>query len=121
MGETEEYMTLMEKLQQYESLGSIERLTKIKNDSEWIPCKLRFPDTNLIEETCGDRQIFLSEPVLAQTKRGEMFVATYKLIKWKSKSYKDYVEWVTYGTGGRRMKVISKVIAWKPAPEKYQE
>ena len=30
------------------------------------------------------------------------------------------VYWFAYGTGGRKMKVISKVIAWMELPDKYE-
>lgn len=34
--------------------------------------------------------------------------------------WEDKIEWFAYGTGGRRMKVMSKVIAWMELPEKYE-
>ena len=33
--------------------------------------------------------------------------------------FKEKINWYTYGTGGRKMKVISKVVAWMPLPELY--
>lgn len=30
------------------------------------------------------------------------------------------VNWFTHGTGGRKMKVMSTVIAWMDLPEKYK-
>ena len=68
----------------------------------WIPVSERYPYFD-IKETSKD--------VFVQTKRGENFVAYCK----RSESYftDDYIyEWYTYGTGGRRMKVMSKVVAW---------
>ncbi|MEI3172576.1 MAG: hypothetical protein V8S76_00485 [Lachnospiraceae bacterium] len=31
------------------------------------------------------------------------------------------LDWYSYGTRGRKMKVMSKVIAWMPLPERYVE
>lgn len=59
---------------------------------------------------------YASSPVLVQTKRGEMFVATYREKQSFGRCEKD---WISYGTGGRPMKVMSKVIAWMPLPEKF--
>lgn len=37
-----------------------------------------------------------------------------------SKKWEDQICWFTHGTGGRKMKVMSKVIAWVELPEKYE-
>lgn len=76
----------------------------------WLPVLVEYPYFDA-EGTSRD--------VFVQTKRGENFVAYCK----RSKSYftNDYIyEWYTYGTGGRRMKVMSKVIAWAKF-NKYEE
>lgn len=39
---------------------------------------------------------------------------------YENKKWLDEVYWFTYGTGGRKMKVISKVIAWMELPDKYE-
>lgn len=36
------------------------------------------------------------------------------------KRWRDGIGWYTYGTGGRKMKVMSKVVAWMELPEKYE-
>lgn len=38
-----------------------------------------------------------------------------KRFKWNI----DEETWYSYGTGGRRMAVRNKVVAWMPLPEKY--
>lgn len=68
----------------------------------WIPVSGDYP--------CFDLD-GISVDVFVQTKRGENFVAYCR----RSKSYfaDNYIyEWFTYGTGGRKMKVMSKVVAW---------
>ena len=95
---------------------------KKKDDSRWIPCKERYPDIELVHDAATYKR-YKSEPALVQTKRGEIFYATYlkTTFSYPDRSYKPEHEWVTYGTGGRKMKVMSKVIAWRQAPEKYEE
>ena len=39
---------------------------------------------------------------------------------YANKKWKDEVYWFIYGTGGRKMKVISKVIAWMELPDRYE-
>lgn len=68
--------------------------------TKWISCKDRMP------EPCTK--------VLVQTKKEEMFVAEREYY-WYCK---DFV-WYSYGTGGRKMKVMSAVVAWMPLPEPY--
>lgn len=34
--------------------------------------------------------------------------------------YSMGTNWFTHGTGGRKMKVMSKVIAWMELPQKYE-
>lgn len=60
-----------------------------------------------------------SKEVLIQTKRGEMFVAYCEKRTGYSK-YSMGTNWFTHGTGGRKMKVMSKVIAWMELPQKYE-
>ena len=86
---------------------------------DWISCKERFPDTELTYESSFNNKYTSIKPVLAQTKRGELFVAIYIKTTYR-KDYKDEHEWFSYGTGGRRMKVMSKVVAWIDLPEKYE-
>lgn len=69
---------------------------------EWIACK--------------DQSADEGKKVLVQTKDGKMFVAEREYSTWYKKD-----EWYSYGTGGRRMKVMSKVVAWMPLPNPYKE
>ena len=78
-----------------------------KNDG-WISVDDRLPEIREDEE--------FSDKVLLFTEVGEMFVGDYTEYKWYNTIYK---EWYSYGTGGRRMKPKSKVIAWMPLPSKY--
>lgn len=71
--------------------------------TEWISCKDRMPERGT--------------KVLVQTKKEEMFVAKMDF----SHSYSKKLSWFSYGTGGRKMKVMSLVIAWMPLPEPYVE
>lgn len=83
---------------------------------DWIDIKERLPNFN---ET-KNGYTFVSDEVIIQTKKGNMFFAICK----KSISCIDgkiEYNWYSHGTGGRKMKVIGKVVAWMPAPEKYKE
>lgn len=60
-----------------------------------------------------------SKEFLIQTKRGEMFVAYCEKRTGYSK-YSMGVNWFTYGTGGRKMKVMSTVVAWMDLPDRYE-
>lgn len=53
-------------------------------------------------------------------KKGQYFSAYCDKIERKQSDWKDKIEWFTHGTGGRKMKVVSKVIAWRPLPEPYK-
>lgn len=66
---------------------------------EWITCKDDVPEEGKM--------------VLVQTKDGKMFVA--------ERSWYEEGKWYSYGTGGRRMRVLSKVVAWMPLPSSYKE
>lgn len=70
--------------------------------------------------TTNFSSVYISKQVLIQTKRGEWFVAHCRKEVYENKKWIDEVYWFTYGTGGRKMKVISKVIAWMGLPDKYE-
>lgn len=70
--------------------------------------------------TTNFSSIYKSKEVLIQTKRGERFVAYCRKEVYENKKWNDEIEWFSYGTGGRRMKVMSKVIAWMELPDKYE-
>lgn len=63
---------------------------------------------------------YKSKEVLIQTKRGERFVAYCRKEVYVDKRWRDEINWYTYGTGGRKMKVVSTVIAWMELPDKYE-
>ena len=78
--------------------------------NEWISVKDKLPEIK-DGENCSDK-------ILISTKKGDMFVGNYRKYKWCGDIY---VEWCSYGTGGRRMKVMSKVLAWMPLPNAYKK
>ena len=82
---------------------------------DWISCKGRYPDIELTYESSFNNKYTSVKPVLAQTKRGELFVAIYIKTTYR-KDYIDEHEWFSYGTGGRRMKIMSKVVPHRPCP-----
>ena len=87
------------------------------NKDDWISVKERLPEAELVYESSYNNK-YKSQNVLIQTKRDEIFSAYCVRITYKNK-YKEEIEWYTHGTGGRRMKVMSKVVAWMPSPELY--
>ena len=96
--------------------------TEIDNEptaQTWVTCEERLPE---MEVTCDDSvfKVYRSEPVIVQTKREEIFLAICKKIERKESRRRDSVDWYTYGTGGRKMKVVSKVVAWMPKPEPWE-
>lgn len=88
--------------------------------SKWIPCSEKFPEFKSLGST-GSIDHYETHPVLIQTKRGEMFVAWCRKMVYECEKYDDDYDWYSHGTGGRRMRVMSKVVAWMPLPEPYKE
>lgn len=88
------------------------------NKSDWISVKKRLPDDELVYESSFNNK-YKSKNVLIQTKRDEIFSAYYVRTTYKNNKYKEEMEWYAHGTGGRRMSVMSKVVAWMPLPELY--
>lgn len=86
--------------------------------NNWISVKEKLPDMELSNET-SFRKEYKSQNVLVQTKRDEIFAAYRVRLTYNNKSYKEEINWYTHGTGGRRMKVMSKIVAWMPLPELY--
>lgn len=85
---------------------------------KWNLINNGLPEAELVYESSYNNK-YESKNVLIQTKRSEIFSAFYVKRVYKDKKYKDDIEWYTYGTGGRRMKVMSKVVAWMSLPELY--
>jgi hypothetical protein len=96
--------------------------TEIDNEptaQTWVTCEEKLPEMKV---TCDDSlfKVYRSEPVVVQTKRGEIFLAVCKKTECKDNRRWDSVDWYTSGTGGRKMKVMSKVVAWMPQPEPWK-
>lgn len=89
-------------------------MNKLSNEN-WISIKkVGLPE---LEEV--DKYVHKIQKVLIQTKYGDMFVAhCEKRFYYGGKSYE--IKWFSYGTGGRKMKVMSKVIAWMDLPDRYE-
>ena len=105
----------------------LEMLEQLQDDLEqdekengWIPVSERLPEFKK-SAILGSWDYYETEKVFAQTKRGEMFVAWCHKTVYTSKKFSDEYLWYTQGTGGRKMRVMSKVIAWQPLPEPYKE
>lgn len=95
-------------------------MSELSNEN-WISIKkVGLPKLEEISTT-NFSSIYKSKEVLIQTKRGERFVAYCRKEVYENKKWNDEIEWFSYGTGGRRMKVMSKVIAWMELPDKYEE
>lgn len=91
-----------------------------QTDKSWISVKkMGLPELEEISTT-NFSSAYKSKEVLIQTKRGERFVAYCRKEMYANKEWKDEVYWFAYGTGGRKMKVISKVIAWMELPDRYE-
>lgn len=88
------------------------------NKNDWISVKKRLPDAELSNES-SLRKEYKSQNVLIQTKRDEIYSAYCVKTIYKYMKIKEEINWYTHGTGGRRMKVMSKVVAWMPLPELY--
>lgn len=88
-------------------------------EREWVSCKEKLPQVveSSLESYCT---IEKSEFVLVQTKDEKIFIAHFQRWRWADEKDEE-LDWYSYGTRGRKMKVMSKVIAWMPLPEKYVE
>lgn len=95
-------------------------LEQDEKENGWIPVSEGLPEFKKID-VLGSPDIYKTEKVFVQTKRGEMFVAWCHKTVYISKIFSDEYLWYTHGTGGRKMRVMSKVIAWRPLPELYKE
>lgn len=85
----------------------------------WIPLTEEHPEfVGAVKYTWGDIEM-VTRKVLCQTRRKEIFVAYGK--RQETEDGKRYWHWYTKGTDGRKMEIRSKVIAWMPLPEFYEE
>lgn len=69
---------------------------------------------------CNIYSAYESKLVVIQTKCSDMFVAYCRKEVYENERMKDKINWFSYGTGGRKMKVMSKVVAWMELPERYE-
>lgn len=89
-------------------------------DKDWNSIKKDgLPELEEISTT-NFSSIYKSKEVLIQTKRGERFVAYCRKEVYANKRWVDEIKWFVYGTGGRKMKVMSTVVAWMELPEMYE-
>lgn len=102
---------------------AMEKLAEFEDKEEsggWIPCSERLPEFEEIENERPYLKNYKTKEVLVQTKRGEMFVAWNHKKVYTIGNFKDEYSWYSQGTGGRRMRVMSKVVAWMPLSEPYK-
>lgn len=85
---------------------------------KWNSINNGLPCMELVYESSYNNK-YKSRNVLIQTKRDEIFSAHCVRTTYKSNKYKEEIQWYAHGTGGRRMKVMSKVVAYMPLPELY--
>ena len=90
------------------------------SDENWVSIKkVGLPNLEEVSIT-NFSSVYKSKEVLIQTKRGERFVAYCEKEVYANKRWVDEIKWFVYGTGGRKMRVMSKVVAWMELPEKYK-
>lgn len=85
---------------------------------KWNSINNGLPCMELVYESSFNNN-YESKNVLIQTKRDEIYSAYCVKTVYKDMKFKEKINWYTYSTGGRRMKVMSKVVAWMPLPELY--
>lgn len=94
-------------------------MSELSNEN-WISIKkVGVPELEKLSKT-NISSGYISKEVLVQTKCGDMFVAYCIKNVYENKNWKDEIAWFTHGTGGRKMRVMSKVIAWMELPDKYE-
>lgn len=95
--------------------------TEIDNEptaQTWVTCEERLPEMEVTHDASFFKK-YRSEPVLVQTKRGEIFLAVCEKTEYKD-GKRSCVEWYAFGTKGRKMKVMSKVMTWMEKPEPWE-
>lgn len=86
----------------------------------WVTCEERLPEMKKTAVENSFSTKYDSDPVIVQTKRGEIFLAICRKTEYTDSMWKDTIDWHTFGTQGRKMKVMSKVVAWMPQPEPWK-
>jgi hypothetical protein len=97
--------------------------TEIDNEptaQTWVTCEERLPEMKKTAVENSFSTKYDSDPVIVQTKRGEIFLAICRKTEYTDSMWKDTIDWHTFGTQGRKMKVMSKVVAWMPQPEPWK-
>lgn len=90
------------------------------SDENWVSIKKEgLPELKEVSIT-NFSSVYKSKEVLIQTKRDERFVAYCEKEVYANKRWVDEIKWFVYGTGGRKMRVMSKVVAWMELPKKYK-
>ena len=95
--------------------------TEIDNEptaQTWVTCEERLPEMKVTHDASFFKE-YCSKQVLVQTKRGEIFLAVCEKTEYKEDK-RSCVGWYTFGTNGRKMKVMSKVVTWMPQPEPWK-
>ena len=100
--------------------GFLEEIDNSPNVTQnWTPCEKGLPEMELVKEGAWYLK-YRSQFVLAQTKREELFLCYCEKMEYKDKEQKDEICWYTFGTGGRKMRIKSKVVAWMLKPEPWK-
>lgn len=86
----------------------------------WVICEEKLPEMKKAAAKNSFSTKYDSDPVIVQTKRGEIFLAICRKTEYTDSMWKDTIDWHTLGTQGRKMKVMSKVVAWMPQPEPWK-
>lgn len=94
------------------------KIDKEPTAQTWVTCEERLPEMEVTHDASFFKK-YRSESVLVQTKRGEIFLAVCEKTEYKE-GKRSCVEWYSFGTQGRKMKVMSKVVAWMPQPEPWK-
>lgn len=84
----------------------------------WVTCEERLPEMEVTHDASFFKE-YRSKQVLVQTKRGEIFLAVCEKTEYKEDK-RSFIGWYAFGTNGRKMKIMSKVVTWMPKPEPWK-
>lgn len=95
------------------------RENKNMNENNWISCNERLPELKdmYVNSYCRGGS---SDFVLVWTSNGKIFEAECEKYEVFGNNPHTNITWYAYGTGGRRMAIRNKVLAWMPLPEPYR-
>lgn len=97
--------------------------TEIDNEptaQTWVTCEERLPEMKKAAAKNSFSIEYDSDPVIVQTKREEIFLAICRKTEYTDSMWKTTIGWYAFGTNGRKMKVMSKVVTWMPKPEAWK-